>query len=119
LYAGRPDATRLTKAETAFTAKSVFSGFSVDDIEKAEALHSGVLGLFVEDGGMGMRRDPDNGWFKYPAENVLSVPQEDETARYCPLRFFLKRKEACRNSEATIVSYMNRRAAAPQRRFEP
>ena len=37
-----------------FNPKSAFSGFSVDDLAKAQAFYGQTLGLTVEDNGMGL-----------------------------------------------------------------
>ncbi len=37
-----------------FAPKAAFSGFSVDDLAKAREFYSGVLGLTVDDQGMGL-----------------------------------------------------------------
>ena len=37
-----------------FTAKSAFSGFSVDDLAKTKAFYAGTLGLKVEENEMGL-----------------------------------------------------------------
>lgn len=38
-----------------FKAKAAFSGFSVDDLAKAKEFYSGILGLKVDDEGVGIR----------------------------------------------------------------
>jgi catechol 2,3-dioxygenase-like lactoylglutathione lyase family enzyme len=38
-----------------FTAKSAFSGFSVNDLAKAKTFYAGTLGLKVEENEMGLR----------------------------------------------------------------
>jgi catechol 2,3-dioxygenase-like lactoylglutathione lyase family enzyme len=37
-----------------FTPRAAFSGFSVDDLAKAREFYSGILGLKVDDQGMGL-----------------------------------------------------------------
>jgi catechol 2,3-dioxygenase-like lactoylglutathione lyase family enzyme len=51
-----------------FTAKAAFSGFSVDDLAKAKEFYSGVLGLTVDDQGMGLNLHLPGGGsvFVYP-----------------------------------------------------
>ena len=45
-----------------FTAKSAFSGFSVDDLSRARDFYTGKLGLEIEDAAMGlMLRLPGGG----------------------------------------------------------
>ena len=38
-----------------FKAKSAFSGFSVDNLEKAKEFYSAILGLKADDDGMGLQ----------------------------------------------------------------
>jgi catechol 2,3-dioxygenase-like lactoylglutathione lyase family enzyme len=51
-----------------FKAKAAFSGFSVDDLEKAKEFYTKILGLKVESGKMGLRLDLPGGGtvFIYP-----------------------------------------------------
>ena len=51
--------------------RTSFSGFSVDNIEKAEAFYSTILGLVVENNGMGLKMQlPGGGMvFVYQKEN--------------------------------------------------
>ncbi len=54
-----------------FKTKAAFSGFSVDDLEKAKAFYTGTLGLQVDDEGMGLWLHLPGGGrvFAYPKEN--------------------------------------------------
>ncbi len=54
-----------------FQAKTVFSGFSVNDLAKAKAFYTKTLGLKVDDEGVGIRLHlPDGGTvFVYPKDD--------------------------------------------------
>src|SRR4030095_9376677 len=54
-----------------FKAKGAFSGFSVDDLAKAKEFYSRVLGLRVDDQGMGLSLHLPGGAtvFAYPKDN--------------------------------------------------
>lgn len=53
-----------------FTAKTAFSGFSVNDLAKARAFYAGTLGLPVDDEGGGLRLHLPGGAtaFAYPKD---------------------------------------------------
>ena len=77
---------RRLDSGTVLDASKAFSGFSVDDIEKAREFYGDTLGLEVGDGGMGTLhlRLGGNGVFVYPKDNhapatftVLNFPVED------------------------------------------
>ncbi len=52
-------------------AKAAFSGFSVDNLEKAKKFYTETLGLKLEDDGMGLTLSLPNGGsvFVYPKDN--------------------------------------------------
>jgi predicted enzyme related to lactoylglutathione lyase len=54
-----------------FHPKSAFSGFSVNNLDKAKAFYGEKLGLTVEDAGTGLSLHLPNGYtvFMYPKEN--------------------------------------------------
>ena len=54
-----------------FKPATAFSGFSVDDLEKARGFYSGVLGLAVENEGVGLKLHLPGGAavFVYPKDN--------------------------------------------------
>ena len=54
-----------------FKAKSSFSGFSVNDMEKAKAFYTETLGLELLDGemGLGLKLPGGGSVFAYPKEN--------------------------------------------------
>jgi catechol 2,3-dioxygenase-like lactoylglutathione lyase family enzyme len=56
-----------------FTPRAAFSGFSVDDLAKAKEFYSGILGLKVDDQGMGLNLHLPGGGsvFVYPKANHL------------------------------------------------
>jgi catechol 2,3-dioxygenase-like lactoylglutathione lyase family enzyme len=58
-----------------FKPKSAFSGFSVDDLTKAQKFYGEVLGLTVEDAGVGLRLHLPGGAtvFIYPKDNHQSA----------------------------------------------
>jgi catechol 2,3-dioxygenase-like lactoylglutathione lyase family enzyme len=67
---------------TQFTAKSAFSGFSVNDQTSAQAFYTNILGLQVEDIGMGL-------YIQLPGGNKVFVyPKNDHVpATYTTLNF--------------------------------
>ena len=54
-----------------FKAKAAFSGFSVDDLAKAQEFYTAILGLTVDDEGMGLRLHLPGGGtvFAYPKQD--------------------------------------------------
>jgi catechol 2,3-dioxygenase-like lactoylglutathione lyase family enzyme len=53
------------------TAKSVFSGFSVNDLAQAKDFYTNILGASVEDTGMGLQ-------IKFPGGNTVFVYQKND-----------------------------------------
>jgi catechol 2,3-dioxygenase-like lactoylglutathione lyase family enzyme len=51
-------------------AKSVFSGFSVDNLEKSQEFYTKILGLKVEDNGMGLQ-------IHLPDDSIVFVYSKD------------------------------------------
>ncbi len=75
-----------------FNTKAIFSGFSVDDLQKAKAFYQDTLGLQIKDNPMGLLEihiEGSNAILVYPKPNnhtpatftILNFPVEDiETA---------------------------------------
>ncbi len=58
-----------------FKAQAAFSGFSVNDLAKANDFYTGVLGLQVDDGDMGLKLHLPGGGttFVYLKDNTLGL----------------------------------------------
>jgi len=68
-----------------FKSRAAFSGYSVDDLDKAKKFYSDVLGLELEDDSMGLRyRLPHNG-------NIFLYPKPDhKPATFTVLNFIVE-----------------------------
>lgn len=57
-----------------FTAKAAFSGFSVNDLEKAKTFYTDMLGLEVKDTGMGLQMHVPGGGNVYLYKKDDHIP---------------------------------------------
>lgn len=91
-----------------FNEARPFSGYSVDDLEEAKTFYGEVLGIAIEDTGMGLMMSFPNG------QTIYLYEKEDHTpAAYTVLNFPVDDIEAAVDSLAEAGVHMQRYNTLP------